>query len=71
MRKANGFKPVDLVFVDMIMTKTQDEESNDENQPIYSNKMSSTIVRKFLAKTKEEAENQVNAALYCKERRDD
>ena len=56
MRKSNGFKPVDLVFVDMIMTKAQDE-SKDPSEPIFSNKMSSTIVRKFLAKTTEDADN--------------
>ena len=42
-RGKNGLKPVDLVFVDMILAQTELDQAN------YSNKISSTNIRQYLA----------------------
>lgn len=45
-RIANGLKVLDLVFVDMILAE------QDLNQRNYSNKLSSTNIRKYLSELK-------------------
>ncbi len=43
VRSKNGIKPLDLVFVDMILAET------DVNSKNFSNKLSSTNIRQYLS----------------------
>ena len=48
-REAKGMTPLQLVFADMILTADPSSPRGDTEATSFSNKMSSTIVRSFLA----------------------
>lgn len=56
-RSKNGLPPLELVFADMILTSDPSSEADEK----FSNKMSSTMIRKYLDSTT--AEEQKNPAL--------
>lgn len=61
-RMESGLQPLELVFVDMIMTKTKDDK--DDSDPVYSNKMSSSLIREYLDQDPDKMKERQEAALY-------